>query len=110
VVRLTLTQADVPAVRPLRLVDDGEAGVSWDLSSQHGKRVRVARARLTRGPSVPSRRVRAVGPPPAVPHVVPRDSLLRPKKNLLRDGYPGLRAPSRPGRETPLQLPGRSWR
>ncbi len=112
VVRLTLSQSAAPSLpRHLRLVaQDAEDGVAWDVRSPHGKQARVVRARLTRGPVVPIRRVRAVGPPPVTQQVLPRDSLLRPKKNLLRDGYPGIRAPGRPGRDAPLTLPGRNWR
>ncbi len=113
-VRLTMSQARPAA---LRVVVPEDESLAYDVASPHGKRARVQRARLSRSPTVPVRRAATVGPPPPVLEVVPRDSLQRPKKNLLRDGYPGIAAPSRPGRETPLRLPappstlprGRSW-
>jgi hypothetical protein len=87
--------------------------VVYELDTQRGRRARLQRARLSRD-EAPVRRAGALEAPPAVVRVGADASLQRPRKNLERDGYPGLHAQGRPGREGPLRLPpslasGRSW-
>jgi hypothetical protein len=74
-------------------------GPSFEISAPHGRHT-VLRGRPLRG-----RWLDRPWPAPDVPCVVPIDSLQRPKKNLLRDGYPMVWG--RPGSgAVPAQLLG----
>ncbi len=70
---------------------------TFEIAAPHGRRA-VVPSRPLRGRPLD----RPWAPPLWLP-VVPSDSLQRPKKNLLRDGYPAWGA--RPGRDGPLVLP-----
>ena len=103
-VRLMLQTQSVSAagVRSLHVVREPiEARVSvspdFEISAPHGRQT-VLRGRPLRG-----RFLERPWPAPEPQRVVPRDSLQRPKKNLLRDGYP--LSWGRPGRDMPLSLP-----
>ncbi len=69
----------------------------FEISAPHGRRT-VLRGRPLRG-----RWLERPWPAPDVHTVLPIDSLQRPKKNVLRDGYPMTWG--RPGRDSPLTLP-----
>jgi hypothetical protein len=123
-VRLTLRLHRPPALEGpshLRCLEGGRGretaaaavDVAYELDTQRGRRARLPRARLSRG-EAPVRRAGRVEAAPGVVRVGADESLQRPRKNLERDGYPGLQAQGRPGREGPLRLPpslvaGRSW-
>lgn len=112
-VRLMLQTQSVSkgGVRSLRVIqtpspcDGGErAGVRgeniapvFQIDAPHGRHA-VLRAKPLRG-----RVLHRPWPAPDVHSVVPIDSLQRPKKNLMRDGYPMTWG--RPGRDSPLTLP-----
>jgi hypothetical protein len=70
---------------------------TFQIAAPHGRHA-VLRGRPLRG-----RWLERPWPAPEVHSVVPIDSLQRPKKNLIRDGYP--MAWGRPGRDSPLTLP-----
>jgi recombination protein RecA len=92
----------------------GSSDFTFLIEAPHGRRARLDRARLTRD-WVPSRRSRAVGAAPGPIQVTAAsEALVRPKKNLDRDGWAGA-IHGRPGRDGPLSLPAsiaaaRSWR
>jgi hypothetical protein len=91
-------------VRTLRVVQSAEniapdenIAPTFRIDAPHGRHA-VVRAKPLRG-----RVLHRPWPAPDVHLVVPIDSLQRPKKNLLRDGYPMTWG--RPGRDSPLTLP-----
>lgn len=71
---------------------------TFRVSAPHGREV-VLRGRAMRG-----RWLERPWAPPVVYEVLPVDSLQRPKRNLLRDGFVRGWA-GRPGRDAPLPLP-----
>ena len=73
---------------------------TFEIAAPHGRHA-VLRGRPLRG-----RWLERPWPAPDVLCVVPLDSLQRPKKNVLRDGYPMVWG--RPGRDGPLPLPLRA--
>jgi hypothetical protein len=70
---------------------------TFQIAAPHGRHA-VLRGRPLRG-----RWLERPWPAPDVLCVVPLDSLQRPKKNVLRDGYPMVWG--RPGRDGPMPLP-----
>ncbi len=74
-----------------------------ELLSPHGQRhtIRWALAQDFQKPG-------AIAPTPSVPTVFPTRSFHRPPSNFDRDGFSVVYG--RPGREGPIDLPGRSWR
>jgi recombination protein RecA len=117
-VRLTLRQRREGRrieLSHLRCLEGGAAmGPEYELEAPHGRRVRVARAGLARGAQVPLRRAQTVGAGPPLVLVAAAVSLQRLRKNRERDGYvaggPRPIVHGRPGRDTPLRVPARSWR
>ncbi|MDP1829850.1 MAG: recombinase RecA [Archangium sp.] len=70
---------------------------TFQIDAPHGRHA------VLRGKPLRGRRLARPWPAPEVHPVLPLDSLQRPKKNLLRDGYPMTWG--RPGRDSPLTLP-----
>ena len=91
---------------PIRQLGENGAGgdrtiaPTFEIAAPHGRHA-VLRGRPLRG-----RWLERPWPAPDVLCVVPLDSLQRPKKNVLRDGYPMVWG--RPGRDGPLPLPLRA--
>ena len=79
--------------------DENESNIApaFQIEAPHGRRA------VFRGKPLRGRVLQRPWPAPDVHAVVPIDSLQRPKKNLLRDGYPMTWG--RPGRDSPLTLP-----
>ena len=71
---------------------------TFQIDAPHGRHA------VLRGKPLRGRVLERPWPAPDVHCVLPTDSLQRPKKNMLRDGYP-LRQGGRPGRDGPLSLP-----
>jgi hypothetical protein len=116
-VRLTLHERREPrlAVAPLRDLEEGAAGPTYEVEAPHGRHARVERAGLAKEAQVPQRRAHAVTDAPPQAHVAPAESLQRRRKHREREGYgaPGGPGPilyGRPGRDAPLHVAGRSWR
>jgi recombination protein RecA len=80
-----------------RIAPDENIAPTFKIDAPHGRQA-VFRAKPLRG-----RVLQRPWPAPDVHSVVPIDSLQRPKKNLMRDGYPMVWG--RPGRDGPLTLP-----
>ena len=70
---------------------------TFQIDAPHGRHA------VLRGKPLRGRWLERPWPAPGVHSVLPLDSLQRPKKNLLRDGYPMTWG--RPGRDSPLTLP-----
>jgi hypothetical protein len=77
--------------------DEDNIAPAFQINAPHGRHT-VIRGRPLRG-----RVLERPWPAPDVHSVLPVDSLQRPKKNLMRDGYPMTWG--RPGRDSPLTLP-----
>lgn len=102
-VRLMMkTRPPGPRLRLLSAELDAPASLAptFEIDAPHGKRAEVPARPL------PGRRLERPWAPPPRHDVAPRDSLQRPKKNLLRDGYPawGL---YRTANFPPSRAPGR---
>lgn len=85
------------SIAPTVVPEDENIAPTFRIDAPHGRHA-VVRAKPLRG-----RVLHRPWPAPDVHQVVPIDSLQRPKKNLLRDGYPMTWG--RPGRDSPLTLP-----
>ena len=85
------------SIEPTVVPEDENIAPTFRIDAPHGRHA-VVRAKPLRG-----RVLHRPWPAPDVHLVVPIDSLQRPKKNLLRDGYPMTWG--RPGRDSPLTLP-----
>lgn len=93
---LQVVRADAPGDEPNP--EPPSVAPTFGISAPHGRQL-VLRGRPVRG-----RWLERPWPAPDVYAVAPVDSLQRPKKNQLRDGY-GLHWVGRPGRDVPLTLP-----
>ena len=70
---------------------------TFEISAPHGRHA------LVRSKPIRGRWLERPWPAPEVHCVLPIDSLQRPRKNLIRDGYPMVWG--RPGRDGPMPLP-----
>lgn len=95
----SVSKAGVRSLHVVKTQAPVERGIepTFQISAPHGRHA-VLRGRPLRG-----RWLERPWPAPDVHSVLPTDSLQRPKKNLLRDGYPMTWG--RPGRDSPLTLP-----